>query len=333
MASTSCEVEPCEYANLPLPKDLPEGARCELVYLDGGLRKLRLATDIAAPALRERAAAEIKQLAEHESLFQPAADVQHADWVLCESQGKLYLEPATGLDESDPGMTPRFGPADSKLGPWLQDHMRRIARGQNLLGLVGTNRAERDASSDLNVEIELLRLHSKGDTEGEAVAWQDQGLVVHPGERLACRVKNKGRSAVDVTLLYVDAGYGIKAVFPKSGTATDNRVYAGESVLAFKGTMNGKTLGLEHLVMIAVPGEGQPVDFSALEQPTLAKARGNGSSDRALDSPLGSLMRTALYGSGGKRGLDADDFDRHSLALISWRVRDKPAKAANPPKP
>jgi hypothetical protein len=330
VVSTSCEVEPCEYAKTPPAPDLPEGARCELVYLDCSLHKLRLATDIATESLRKQAVADIAQLAERQSLVQLAIDGEHADWILRELQGKLYLEPATGLDASDPEMTPRFGPADEKLAPWLEEHLRRIARGQNLLGLVRHNPADRSAGGDPDVEIELLRLRNKGDQDGQRVAWQDQGIVVHPGEIMACRVKNKGRSAVDVTFLYVDAGYGIQAVFPKAGTATDNRVYAGESLLAFKGTMNGKTLGMEHLVMIAVPGEGMPVDFSALEQPSLPQARGNGSADRGLNSPLGGLMRTALYGAGGTRGIDIDDFDRQSLGLISWRVSNKPAKAAKP---
>jgi hypothetical protein len=69
--------------------------------------------------------------------------------------------------------------------------------------------------------------------------------------------------------------------------------------------------------MIAVQADGPPVDFSCLEQPTLDRSRGAG---EPLDSPLGRLLKNALYASGGTRGMDRADVDKSALRLISMQT-------------
>ena len=346
-------VEPCEYGDLPAPVKLPAGARCELAYLDCSLHKLRVASDIQSKETQQLAASTLRRLAEKDSLLE-SAELKNADWVLRESQAQLYLEPRSGLDGNDPTLAPRFGPVDANLGPWLDEHLHRIARGQSLLRLARTTPSDRPAGGELDLAVELLRLRDKNDKEGEPVAWQRQGITFQPGEILACRLKNKGTAPVDATLLFVDAGFGIKAVFPRRGAPTENRIFPGESVLAFRAKVTAKTVGLEHLVLIAVPGKGTTVEFGALEQPALELSRGDQAAGRGLDSPLGRLLQASLYGSGASRGdvrpmpdgkqpvqssregagatrgLHIEDFDEQSLALFSWRVVDKQPPADHP---
>jgi hypothetical protein len=144
---------------------------------------------------------------------------------------------------------------------------------------------------------------------------------------VAFRVRNESRLAVDVSLLFVDGGFGIAAFFPRRFRVEDNRIPPGESITTRRVNVNARTVGWEHMVLIATRGEGQPLDFSALEQPTLETTR-NGDDelprwlrDEALrDSGLCRLLRTSMYGTGVTRGFDEVEVGRHSVRMVSWQV-------------
>ena len=83
------------------------------------------------------------------------------------------------------------------------------------------------------------------------------------------------------------------------------------------------------MMVIAVKGEGQPVDFTCLAQPTLEKAEEaatRGSGKRSLGLPLGQLLKNAVYAQGAARGLDVVDADTQSLRLLSWSVQPQKAE-------
>ncbi len=317
LGPVSSQVEPCAYASAPLNAELPERAVCELAYVDAGLRKTRIAVDVGDPALRRKIEQLLEKLAPRNALLALATQRTAADWIVHEQDAECYLEPATGFDPRDAGSA-RFGPAPAadQLEAWLDEHLRRIARAQNLLRWVRPSGANEKARS-IDVEVQLTCTPA-GDQEARPLVWQQQGTTLKAGDRLACRVHNRGADPVDVTLLFVDSGFGIQCVYPVPGTATDNRVYPGESPQAFEAAINDQTAGLEHLVMIAVPADGPPVDFGVLEQPTLATTRGTTS--RGMGSPLGQLLETALYGRGTTRGSDAAQLDKQQIGLYSWRV-------------
>jgi hypothetical protein len=149
---------------------------------------------------------------------------------------------------------------------------------------------------------------------------------------LGIRLRNPNPFAIDVTLLWVDSGYGIKAFFPQN-RGEINRIPANGVLPLLPLKIDSKTLGLEHLVAIAVrAGDDQAVDFSQLAQPTLEKAkdmdRTRGGSS-GLDSPLGKLLQHAMFGQGGTRGGTPEMIDDYSIQVHSWRIcpekRQKPA--------
>jgi hypothetical protein len=78
--------------------------------------------------------------------------------------------------------------------------------------------------------------------------------------------------------------------------------------------------GQEHLVVIAVRGQGQPIDFTLLAQPKLPVARGD-DVNRSLKSPLGRLLARGMFGEGRSRGLDSADVEDCRMTLIPFDVR------------
>jgi hypothetical protein len=320
---TECTVEPVAFGTREKVESLPDSARCELAYLDLHLEPLKVAVDLPSASEREQCTSQVKQVEQEERLLQ-SVPLAGADWVLRRSGEELVLEPASGVDARTAKTAPHFGPVPLPAGPWLREHGKQIARAQNLLRMA---RPDENAKVDKgpNVILTLLRLKNAADPSGSEIEWKPSGLVFHPGEWLGVRLKNQGANPVDVTLFFIDSGYGIQSVYPTPGTATTNRLMAEESQLAFRAQVNGTTTGLEHLVMIAVPGVGEPLDFSLLDQPTLPRTR-SANGPKQLRSPFGELLKTAMYGQGMTRGESAKDLSQQCWGLISWRVEDEPEK-------
>ncbi len=83
-------------------------------------------------------------------------------------------------------------------------------------------------------------------------------------------------------------------------------------------------------MLIAVPRQAghQVPDFRFLEQQTLPKSRGGDDDNPALASPLGRLLKNAMYGEGGTRGMETNDAVEAHLMLQSWKVSDGPGPSA-----
>jgi hypothetical protein len=328
---TDAEVEPCAYAKMPIPKTLAEGGRCELVFVDYGSMRLRVGMEAAGKddgADRRRVREMLKEIAKSsESLIELVADGAKADVVARVKGENAYLvavEIAQLLGKLPPGAT-YFGPYSAQQTDKMRDDLTRIARARNLLKLVSG--ASTNAASDL--EIEMVKLKGKNDKQGQKLKWGPTGLVLQPGDFVGWRVTNRGRTTLDVTLLFIDSGYGIDSVFPRRGSAVsgENRFLPDQSHLIGPARVNPNTIGLEHMMVIAVKGEGQPVDFTCLAQPTLEKAEEaatRGSGKQVLGSPLGRLLQNAMYAQGAARGLDVVEADTQVLRLLSWSVQPPP---------
>ncbi|HEY7153076.1 MAG TPA: caspase family protein, partial [Gemmataceae bacterium] len=214
---TESEVEPCAYNKLPAPKELIEGGRCELVYVDYGALRLRVGiekSDNAEDDNRQRVRQTLKEIAKvPDSLVELADDGQKAD-VLARIKGdKIYLVSAAvaqRIGEPPPGAA-YFGPYSAEQVEKMQDDLTRIARARNLLKLVSG--ASDSAAEDL--EIEMVKLKDKNDKKGEPLKWGAKGLVLQPGDWVSWRVSNRGLMTLDVTLLFIDSGYGIAPLFPR----------------------------------------------------------------------------------------------------------------------
>jgi hypothetical protein len=143
------------------------------------------------------------------------------------------------------------------------------------------------------------------------------------GDVVGFRVQNHGRESADVTILYIDSGYGVQSLFPEAGTVANNAVHPGASSTTPQFVLEDLKPGVERVVVIAVRSEGAPIDFSWLEQPTIQQARS------ALDvkrggkrHPLDKLFQTAAYGEGHTRAMRRLDLQNYSIRSISWNVSE-----------
>ena len=159
------------------------------------------------------------------------------------------------------------------------------------------------------------------DRLGEPVNLSRGPITLKDGELIGFQVKNIGRAAVDVTLLFVDSGYGITPFFPRPGTVSDNRIPPGDSITR-KAKVDAATVGLEQMLIIAMKAQGPPVDFNWLAQPTLQRARST-AAVRGDQSPLGQLLEFVSYRAGGMRGLTAQEDAACSIQMLSWNVVPK----------
>lgn len=344
--ATDAEVEPCAYQGMPVPRELPRLGRCEMVYVGYGLHGLRVAADDRQengeplPAVdAERLRGLVRRLAaEPTSPVQAVDRAADADWLLRLRAGRVILAPATTRAGSSGDATPAtFGPypLDDHLVAALQVPLGRIARAGSLLRIATASQGERPRGNvSVAVDTELIRYRDPDSSEGEVVRWQEHGIVLHPGETVAFRIHNRGRVAVDVTLLFVDSGYGISPVFPQPGLA-ENRIPPGKTVTTQRGTVTSTTTGQEEMVVISVqaPAQQEPADFSFLAQETLPQTRGP--AQRAvLDSPLGQLLASALFSQDDegnrRRGYQVTEIGQHAFEVVSWRV--VPAGEKHSPK-
>ena len=339
LTTVSSRVRPCKYRDSEINVDLPIGARCEVVHVDYGDMKLKVAVDPslegvtnpqAAGAFRET----LNELADKDdSVFSIVKESSDADWFVGrDKQGRYLLIPTTGRDRLDDAAGV-FGPSPQQdASAWLERSLGQITRATNLLK-VSTKSSQNRKSSLLarllgvkikRLKIELLRLRDENDKEGTAISWSRQGLELMGGDLIAFRIHNPFHYRVDVSLLFVDSGFGIDAIYPPSNTVVDNRIDAGESLMIGPMRVDAKSTGLEHVVIIAMEGEGQPLDFSWLAQPSIERIEKTASTRSAqqnsLTSPLGGLLKQAMYASGQTRGLQTTDAKTVSTHVISWHT-------------
>jgi hypothetical protein len=313
------------------PKALSEGSRCELVYAEYGSMGLRVAIEGTGKGegdAHHRAREMLKEIAkESNALIELADEGRPADVFIRVKNEKFYLvtaEAAQLVKESPPGAT-FFGPYTSEQTAEMQVALTKIARARNLLKVVA--RGSSNAPSEL--EVEMLKFKDKQDAEekkGVKVLSGQKGNVLQPGDWVGWRITNSGKSRVtlDVTVLFINSQYRIEPLFPKrgEGAGTVNRIRPDVSFWVGPFPVSAKTTGMEHVVVIAVKGEGQPIDFTCLAQPTLEQAsemaRGG---EEPLDTPLGRLLKNSMYGQGTTRDLGAPvEPVTQAFRLFSWLV-------------
>ncbi len=333
-------VEPCRYGEFPGRSDLPIGGRCELVYVDYGLEKLRVAFDSQPSTGQSKLAPQVihavgrltEQAASDDSLIHVVGDPNEADWLVRLDQENVYLVPAEGWAKSDvteqtderisgPGQ-PLFGPlpVDDDLTAQLSVRLRGIARARNLLAIA--NKQSERTESNLDVQLELVRFRDHTDAIGTVVTEQGR-LTLCAGDIVAFRVHNRSRFALDANLLLVDNGYGIHAFYPEPDTVADNRVPPNDQRRTRRFKVRPATVGQEHVILIAIKAQGPPADFSWIAQPTIERARGNNLGTRDIitfESPLGRLFQHAIYSQGTARGLPNGELDNYVIRILSWRT-------------
>ncbi len=326
---TSAKVEPVTFGDVPAPAPgrLVPNARADVALLDYGGRTLKVGLHPDARQARtaaglEAALAQVSQTTSGLAMLAPSPET--ADWIANIKGGEVILAPASGWrvdadhrDSPDAQAPFRVGSPDSStLAHELGQALSRIARSRTLMQLAV---APAVGASDVDVQIELIRYRNADDASGEPVPTASGGRVLHVGDSVAFRARNTGVTPVDVTLLFIDSQYGIKAVFPARDAEADGRLDRGAVVTTPRMTINADTLGLEQIVALAVQASSIRTDFRYLEQPNLELARTRGSAGQGT-SALEQLLNATMYGQGTTRGLAAREVGRHAIRMVTWRT-------------
>ena len=323
--TVDAEVVPCEFDDRPAVKDLPDGAPCELAYVDAGDLRLRFAISPNGAATNATWVQRLKTELQLDSMVgKPLRLVRlvekesEADWIVSVREQDVILVPAeSGASATDAKPQAAFGP--KPLGPataeWVGSALERIARATNLKKLAARESEETPRGEEIRIELSVERMGASPQ------ASPSERLTLRDGDQMTIRMKNPCRFPVDVTLLTIDTAYGIQALFPEQGEI--NRLQPGDSV-PFTAEVVAESRGLEHVVAIAVKADGEVVDFTSLTQPSLEKVRTRGGAgNRSLESPLGELLKHAVFAEGKTRGVKRTAVKAHRLQLLTWEVEPK----------
>lgn len=152
----------------------------------------------------------------------------------------------------------------SELRAKLSASIHAVARTLNLLRIASNLSQAIANASQLEVTLNVVK---KNGTEFPFT--QDLVPNLKSGDRINVTLRNNGVSAVDVTLLYVDARYGINVLYP-NGPGASNRLEARDST-RFGIAIDDETSGLERILTIAVLAAKtqERADFSFLAQSPL----------------------------------------------------------------
>lgn len=323
------------YENLPAPavdKLIPD-SRCDIVFVDYGDMRLKIAVQSQneetlelgkGPSSIETALENLdKQTA---SLIERVPTATSADWFIRQVNNQSLLIPSSGwirtlhAEQEAPDAPPSFvlGSTDDNttLAKNLNMTLFSIARASHLMHLASGN--VKRSKTAVNVNIELIRFKDPNDIQGTPVSYGPNGRMLHPGDEIAFRITNPSAQTIDISLLFIDSGYGIQAVFPLPGTLEDNRLKPGQIIDTPRFEAESGSDGPEQVVAIAVKAGPRPVDFSVLEQPTLERTSLRSAS--ALETPLGGLLQSALYGKGATRGIGSRHLNNYAVRLLSWQT-------------
>lgn len=354
-SSTSAVVEPAPFGKLPAPAaaGLRAGSRARVVYYGVGDLRLRVAlqranekatTDDpqfvvlrrgAGPAAIERA---LDGLARRTNGLAERVDSEDADWFVRVIGGDVVLVPAAGWQPgsapvidcmrdpsiSEPNMckprssTParhfRLDDATSAtLGDRLSETIGKIARVANL------SRLANSPGTGVNVEFSVSRFEQERGGVGRPLfspPFKDP--IVRAYEWVEYELRNASSSPVDITLLYIDAAFGITPILPASERAVDNRLGPGET-RKHRVQLCGCPLGWESTIAIGVEGIGEHKNFLTLAQDGIRRSAG------AAPSPLQQLLESAAFGRGeSTRGpMPPQQIDNFVVKVVAWRTEAK----------
>jgi len=242
-------------------------------------------------------------MAKEEDAFVELTSPGEAEWVV------RTEPPILVLTSGKSGCAPSFPLDAAHLEAELANRLAQLARARNLLALAAE---PRDGQTRSQVVVEVLMESRKGEDDEKGVLLDaTKRAAVRHGQWVGFRIVNKGPQKADATLLFINSHGQIKPLFPNPRDTRDNRIPSGASVGTHSFQVDRRTIGQEHVVLIAVERVGSQVDFSYLCDPTLR--------DMPLrDTSLGRLLHHALFRIGHTRGVDVAD--NHCISVLSWRV-------------
>lgn len=239
-------------------------------------------------------------------------DNDDADLLLYVEGGRVYLAPRSGLLVTEgPAAAPSITLADKSaeaLGRLLAGDLPRIARATNLLRL--GKAFPGDTAIAKGVQARLLVRREGSDAYQQVDL--SRPLRGNPGDEIKLEILNQFSTAVDITVLYVDATWGVTAMYPVNAgesarveaMSPDARplVVGGDGAFL----LSGEPAGIERVIVIAVPavpGE-EPRSYASLEQEGVALSRGQGAPATEGQAGEGPLVAVRGGVAGGRDSFD-----------------------------
>jgi hypothetical protein len=173
----------------------------------------------------------------------------------CVKSAKTCEQASTLLINSNPN------PANGSLHDKLCESLHAIARSTNLMRIAANLMNTGNVNSKLEVTTKIIKKNKE-----ELPYTKDQVPSLHAGDQVTVSLQNKGLSAVDVTVLYVDSRYGVSVLYPRPAGASNRLTPNASKDITF--TLNDKTIGVERILTIAVVAKNnlERADFSFLKQ-------------------------------------------------------------------
>ncbi len=262
-----------------------EAVTCRARIVERSLSEFRLSIAVVAPderplgldALPENVRADLQREAARFPLVDPA----RADWRVVVDGDVVHLRAAGHV-----GVADRLDVRPVELRRTL-DRLLKVHNLRRLCGLFAAS----DAALDVRVERR----------SGPRAAPADlaPGDVLRPGDEVRVRLRKQADAIYDVTVLYLDANYGVQCLFPAPGRpARLEREANKDFELTGWIGVTDDALGLESLWVLAVPrGPSDPeVNLSELAQDQVPLTRGALEKDAAARVFQDLLRGTATRG-------------------------------------
>lgn len=246
---------------------------------------------------------------------------QEYDLRLHVEDGRLWmLSPSGQLYTEGPNRTISVAINQADFADKVSDNLLRIGKALNLMRIssqLGSASGAGGGASGGSLDVGLMLVRRGAAPAPVTVA---SVPAFKDGDIIEVTIKNKGRVAIDITALYVDADYGISALFPhQSGIV--NRLEAGAS-LNFKIDIHDDTSGLERMILIGVEARAnaENYDFSFMQQAKIEQTRGPG------DDDVTTLFKAAGFGDSDgtvTRGAKAQLPGRTQMQVFPFKVQGK----------
>jgi hypothetical protein len=321
-------VEPFEYKGVKPPSGFDEGSFCEPVFITFGELKLRVAAAETTPdgaAVAPEAVAGLKarltRIQDEPNSVITLVDPARADWLIRPDGRSVVMTRKEGMKY------PLRLDAGSAATDEMEVRLREVARAELLKQLATPQPSRRSVEEGraLVFDVDLLQFPTPGGA-GVPVPWSEAGVVLRPGTEIALRMVNRGSHPTDVTVLHIDEGYGIKAVFPGTPYSSRNRLKAPPEMKPvytdhFRVKANGE--GVHYFLVFGLKGEGLAANFNGLEQASLARARAVSRGElvehdfwRLIEAVYGVTRDARDPGS----GLEKVKFDDFVVRVYRWDI-------------
>lgn len=341
LSATTAEVESCAYEGQPVAKkESLAGGRAEVVRVDFGDLKMRVALSPNDSAGKPLSAAQRKPVQDALQKLAKASDtpivlveeIPDADWVIQLDAGNVVLIRTSELVSEQLPLFLTKNDTSERLLPVLKKELGGVVRSQMLVKLANDLAAPTGSADEGRPRLKMTVRVKRKDEEDWKVL-DDPLMRLHAGDEVQFELANGSKIPIDATVLYVNSQFGIDVLYPIDGEI--NRIKPDDKPIKIPNIeVNSDTTGREQIILIAVRADGQPVDFSVFAQPTLNavkletnKESTRGELSRAVGSPLGQLLSSALYSDGKgqlTRSLSRKQIDNYSMEALPVQVEVGP---------